>query len=73
MKGKGRGRRELFDRLKRFEQRACLALSLHITREFGIRAICYANYRLAQVGEVTISLPDQSCSEGMVPYPERAN
>ena len=73
MKGKGWGRRELFDRLKRFEQRACLTLSLHIIREFGIRAICYANYRVAQVGEITISLPDQSCSEGMVSYPERAN
>ena len=49
------------------------ALSIQLIREFGIRAICYANYRVAQVGEKTISLPNQSCSEGMVSYAERAN
>ena len=49
------------------------ALSIQLIREFGIRAIWYANYRVAEVGEITISLPDQSCSEGMVSYPERAN
>ena len=49
------------------------ALSIQLIREFGIRAICYANYHVAQVGEITISLPDQSCSVGMVSYPERAN
>ena len=47
--------------------------STQLIREFGIRAICYAIYRVAQVGEITISLPDQSCSVGMVSYPERAN
>ena len=49
------------------------ALSIQLIREFGIRAICYANYRVAQVGEITISLPNQSCSEGMVSYAERDN
>ena len=49
------------------------ALSIQLIREFGIRAIYYANYRVAQVGETTISLPNQSCSEGMVSYPERTN
>ena len=49
------------------------ALSIQLIREFGIRVICYANYHVAQVGEKTISLPNQSCSEGMVSYAERAN
>ena len=49
------------------------ALSIPLIREFGIRAICYANYHVAQVGEKTISLPNQSCSESMVSYAERAN
>ena len=49
------------------------ALSIQLIREFGIRTICYANYHVAQVGEKTISLPNQSCSEGMVSYPERDN
>ena len=49
------------------------ALSIPLIREFGIRAICYANYHVTQVGEKTISLPDQSCSEGMVSYLKRAN
>lgn len=49
------------------------AQSTQLIREFGIRTICYANYRVAQVGEKTISLPNQSCSEGMVSYAERAN
>jgi len=49
------------------------ALSIQLIREFGIRAICYANYHVAQVDEKTISLPNQSCSEGMVSYAERAN
>ncbi len=49
------------------------ALSIQLIREFGIRAICYANYHVAQVGEKTISLPNQSCSEDMVSYAERAN
>ena len=49
------------------------AQSTQLIREFGIRTICYANYHVAQVDEKTISLPDQSCSEGMVSYAERAN
>ena len=49
------------------------ALLIQLIREFEIRAICYANYHVAQVGEKTISLPNQSCSEGMVSYAERAN
>lgn len=39
-------------------------------REFGIRDICYVNYRYMVVGEIAISLPIQSCSKGMVSYPE---
>ena len=39
-------------------------------REFGIRDICYVNYRYMVVGEIAISLPTQSCSKGMVSYPE---
>ncbi len=37
-------------------------------REFGIREICYAFCRVTRVGEIAISLPLQSCSEGMVSY-----
>ena len=36
--------------------------------EFGIRKICYAFCRVTLVGEIAISLPLQSCSEGMVSY-----
>ncbi len=49
------------------------AQSTQLIREFEIRTICYANYRVAQVGEKTISLPDQSCSEGIVSYSKRTN
>ena len=39
-------------------------------REFGIRDICYVNYRYMVVGEISISLPIQFCSKDMVSYPE---
>ena len=42
-------------------------------REFGIREICYVNCLVAQVGEITISLPVLSCSKDMVSYPVLAN
>jgi len=35
--------------------------------------IHYANYHVAQVGEIVIPLPVQSCSEVMVSYPKLAN
>ncbi|KDR51245.1 hypothetical protein HMPREF1991_02698 [Hoylesella loescheii DSM 19665 = JCM 12249 = ATCC 15930] len=37
-------------------------------REFGIREICYAFCLVTLVGEIAISLPLQSYSEGMVSY-----
>ena len=39
-------------------------------REFGIRDICYVNYRYMVVGEIAISLLAQSCSKGMASYRE---
>ena len=42
-------------------------------REFGIKHNPYANWRVALVGEMVISLPALSCSKVMVSYPERAN
>ena len=41
--------------------------------EFGIEHNCYAPCCVALVGEIAISLPLQSCSEGMVSYPKLAN
>ena len=42
-------------------------------REFGIKHNRYANYRVALVGEIVISLPALSCSKNMLSYPKRAN
>ncbi|WP_314953289.1 hypothetical protein [Hoylesella loescheii] len=42
-------------------------------REFGIKHNRYANWRVARVGEMVISLPASSCSKGMLFYPECAN
>gem|GEM_PF-774627 len=38
--------------------------------EFGIKETRYANYCIAVVGKVVISLLTLSCSKGMVSYPE---
>ena len=46
---------------------------LKILRQFGIKHNRYAFCCVALVGEKVISLPVQSCSEGMVSYPEHAN
>ena len=43
------------------------------TCEFGIEHNRYALCCVALVGEKAISLPLQSCSEGMVSYPKLAN
>ena len=42
-------------------------------REFGIKHNRYAFCCVARVGEKVIPLPVQSCSEGIVSYPELAN
>ena len=42
-------------------------------REFGIKHNRYVFCRIALVGEIAISLPVQSCSEGMVSYLKLAN
>ena len=48
-------------------------LLLHPLRKFKIKHSRYALCCAALVGEKAISLPVQSCSEGMVSYPELAN
>ena len=42
-------------------------------REFGIREICYVNYRVTLVGAIPISLPVLSCPKDIVSYPEFVN
>ncbi|KDR53669.1 hypothetical protein HMPREF1991_00276 [Hoylesella loescheii DSM 19665 = JCM 12249 = ATCC 15930] len=39
-------------------------------REFGIKHNCYANCNVALGSKIVISLSLQSCSKGMVSYPE---
>ena len=46
------------------------ALSIQLIREFGIRAICYANYHVAQVGEIDIRLLSNLAQENIVSYPK---
>ena len=50
----------------------CL-FEVEILREFGIKYSRYANCCVALVGEIVISLLAQSCSKGMLSYPECAN
>ena len=48
-------------------------LLLHSLRKFKIKHSRYAFCRVALVGEKAISLPVQSCSEGMGSWPELLN
>jgi len=50
----------------------CL-FEVEILREFGIKHNRYANCCVALVGEIVIRLLAQSCSKGMLSYPECTN
>ena len=54
-------------------QRFAACLNANFKRQFGIKHNRYAFCRIALVGEKAISLPIQSCSEGMVSCLELAN
>ena len=42
----------------------------YILREFGIRYVCYVNYRVALVGEIAIRFLSNLAQEGIASYPE---
>ncbi|KDR52094.1 hypothetical protein HMPREF1991_01870 [Hoylesella loescheii DSM 19665 = JCM 12249 = ATCC 15930] len=44
-----------------------------IVHDFGIKHNHYASCFVALVGKIAVSLLGQSCSKGMVSYPELAN
>ena len=46
---------------------------LKILRQFGIKLNRYAFCRIALVGKIAVPSPVQSCSGGMVTYPQLAN
>ena len=54
-------------------QRFAACLSANFKRQFGIKHNRYAFCRVELVGKIAISLPIQSCSEGMVSCLELAN
>ena len=43
---------------------------VHILREFRIREICYVNYRVAVVGDISIRFLSNLAQESIVSYPE---